>query len=91
MRGWSGDCQAITLYEGRVYVGGHFDVFAGQTRRKFAAVDPLTGALDPRWNPRGDRGVWELTPDAASGRLYAGGEFTTINGQPRSRLARFSG
>lgn len=86
-----GDCQAITFYAGRVYVGGHFDVFSSQSRRKFAAVDPLTGALDPQWNPRGDRGVWELTPDAATGRLYAGGEFTTINGQPRLRFARFSG
>lgn len=86
-----GDCQAITVHDGLVYVGGHYDVLAGQSRRKFAAVHPLTGALDPGWNPRGDRGVWELTPDAATGRLYAGGEFTAINGQPRTKLARFSG
>ena len=86
-----GDCQAITVHDGLVYVGGHYDVLAGQTRRKFAAVHPLTGALDPGWNPRGDRGVWELTPDAATGRLYAGGEFTTIDGQPRMKFARFSG
>ena len=86
-----GDCQAITFYQGRVYVGGHYDVFAGQSRRKFAAVDALTGKLDTQWVPRGDRGVWELTPDAAAGRLYAGGEFTIINGRTRQRFAQFSG
>lgn len=85
-----GDCQTITFFQGRVYVGGHYDVLGGQTRRKFAAVDSLTGALDAQWAPRGDRGAWELTPDPATGRLYAGGEFTTINGQTRQRFARFS-
>ena len=85
-----GDAQAVAVHDGLVYVGGHFDVFGGQSRRKLAAVDPATGALDPRWSPSTDRGVWALTPDAGRGHLYAGGDFTRVNGQPRQGIARFS-
>ena len=60
-------------------------------RVRLAAVDSRRGALDRRWQPEANSDVWELTPDAAGGRLYAGGAFTRISGAPREHFARFSG
>ena len=97
--GWSvkgdGDVQAITLMGGKVYAGGHFIRFAGQSRRYFAAVDASTGALDPNWAPMGSGavgglGVWAYEPDPTSGKLYAGGDFTGIDGASYPYFARFT-
>ena len=86
-----GDAQAITAMDGKVYVGGHFETMGGQSRRFFAAVDGATGALDPDWTPRGQGGgVWEMVPDPARARLYAGGDFTGIGGQAQRGFAQFS-
>lgn len=96
-RAWSrsadGDAQAVAVLGEKVYVGGHFDVFASQTRHSFAAVDAATGALDSQWTPSASPsypGVWALTPDAARIRLYTGGDFTSISGQTHQRFAQFS-
>jgi len=87
-----GDAQTITLLGDKVYVGGHFLVLDGQTRRFFAAADPLTGTLDPLWTPRGSGGgVWALEPDPLLDRMYAGGDFTSINGRSQRGFAQFSG
>ncbi|WP_273844790.1 PQQ-binding-like beta-propeller repeat protein [Rubrobacter calidifluminis] len=85
-----GDCQAVTVFDDEVFVGGHYDHFGGLLRRKFAAIDPVRGAVDPGWAPKADAGVWELTPDFLRGRLYAGGDFTSIGGQPQQGFASFS-
>lgn len=86
-----GDTQAVTVYGNLVYVGGHFDQLGGQSRGKLAAVVPATGALDPQWNPRTDRDVWDLVGDPSRDRLYACGDFTRINGLVRRGITRFSG
>jgi hypothetical protein len=94
-----GNFQAITVTGGKAYMGGHFLKLAGQNRRFFAAADALTGALDPGWTPSGggaklsevpSTGVWDLAPDEARGRLYAGTNFRTVNGQPHAGFVRFS-
>lgn len=86
-----GDAQAVALLDDKVYIGGHFLELGGQTRRYFAAADAATGVLDPLWTPNGRYGgVWALEADAARTRLYAGGDFTQINGQTKQRFARFS-
>lgn len=96
--GTDGDCQAVTTLGGRVYVGGHFTKVGraftkvGRTpRARLAAVDVRRGTLVRGWGPGANSDVWELTPDAASGRLYAGGSFTEVSGEARERFARFSG
>ena len=62
----------IAVSTQRVYVSGGFGRIDGEPRNGVAALDPLTGALDPAWNPgRGGREVLRL---ALSGsRLYLGG------------------
>lgn len=94
-----GDFQAITLMGGKAYIGGHFLKVAGQDRRYFAALNPLTGALDSQWSPSGSGqllssvpspGVWDLVPDESRGRLYAGTNFNRVNGRVRAGFVQFS-
>jgi Bacterial Ig-like domain/Domain of unknown function (DUF5122) beta-propeller len=94
-----GDFQAITVTGGKAYIGGHFLKLGGQERRFFAAADALTGALDSQWTPSGSgvklseptsTGVWDLQPDESRGRLYAGTNFSKVNGQPHAGFVQFS-
>ncbi|MGD8322717.1 MAG: hypothetical protein PVJ02_19865, partial [Gemmatimonadota bacterium] len=74
----------LSLAGGLVYCGGAFDTVAGQSRRGLAAVDALTGALDP-WNPGANATVTNLI--ATGPTVLAGGSFTSIGLQERSHLA----
>ncbi len=71
----------------RLYVGGDFTAFAGNTNvRRLAAVDPLTGVLDPTFVP----GIVNLAVrDLAvvGSNLWLAGEFTRVNNINRTRLA----
>lgn len=98
-----GDPQAITVLDGTVYIGGHFDNVCRSTRTgdrgacldgnvrrvKLAAADEDGGAL-LAWtaNGNGSSGVHAMA--AGAGRFAAGGAFTQINGVNRARLAQFS-
>ena len=86
-----GDCQAVAVLGNRVYVGGHFTSLAGKARIRLAAVGSRRGTLDRTWRPKANSDVWELTADAADGRLYAGGIFTEVSGEVHKRFTRFSG
>jgi len=86
-----------TIYEmvlsgSTLYVSGNFDSIGGQNRAGLAAVETLgsnsasTGAADAQWDP--DPGADTVFALAASGTyLYAGGTFSSIGGQDRSRIA----
>ncbi|MFL6100007.1 MAG: hypothetical protein ACJ71T_08660 [Actinomycetales bacterium] len=86
-----GNSQAVALYGGELYVGGHFNVsFGGQLRRTLAAVDPRTGALDPGFRPSAQStfpGTEALL--ATPFGLVAGGAQLAIDGTAQSRLAIF--
>lgn len=50
-----------------------------------------TGAVDPNWHPSIDGqwgGPWALL--VTGGRLYVGGQFTTVNGVAQDFFARFT-
>jgi hypothetical protein len=49
-----------------------------------AAIDKATGLLTP-WSPEANGPVHAIV--VSGGRVFVGGEFTTINGKPRNRLA----
>ena len=79
--------RALAASGGLLYLGGEFGAVNGEVRSRLARVDGITGELDPNWTPAADGAVrtLELSPDR--GRLYAGGEFTTISGKTRRNLA----
>jgi chitodextrinase len=79
--------RALAVSGTRVYAGGLFRTMAGQIRERLAAVDAGTGALDPVWAPAADAGVRTLAASPDGSRIYAGGDFTTISGQPRRQAA----
>ncbi|MFI5935124.1 PQQ-binding-like beta-propeller repeat protein [Actinoplanes sp. NPDC051494] len=100
-RVFDGDASSIATVGGTVYVGGHFDRACRTekngahgtcsdgsiSRVKLAAISGR-GALTG-WAPQanGVIGVRALT--AGNGLLVAGGDFTSIAGQNRKRLAYF--
>ncbi len=92
-RVWSMDSAG-----GVVYAGGEFgnvtDSGTGSTlsRSNFAAFNGATGALlsDTRFAPHTFNGAIravEVSPDG--GTVYVGGDFSSVDGQSRSRVAAF--
>jgi hypothetical protein len=85
--------EDLAVSNGRLYVGGGFSVLNGVARSSLAALDPVTGAVDPRVDvpftaPRQGRlrvEKLDVTPDGT--RLVAGGTFTRVAGQERHQLA----
>ena len=87
--GFDGNVQAITVSDGEVIAGGHFQNLCDVgtncanpiVRHHIAALDPATGALDATWAPsvNSDLGVFALA-DTSLG-LAAGGDFTNFGGR----------
>lgn len=76
-----------------VYIAGNFTTAAnhsGQTvtRTYLAAEDAATGAL-LQWAPRLNGRVYYLAASPDHRTLYAGGQFTTVNGAAETHLAAF--
>jgi len=81
----------VTTSDGNtVYVGGKFKTIGGQARNNIAAIDQTTG-LVTSWNPDANGNIYVLFyfDSIYGGRLVVGGDFTTIAGQTRNRLAAF--
>jgi Ca2+-binding RTX toxin-like protein len=90
----AGDVQAITVWGDTVYAGGHGTLIGGLIRNRIFAADAATGTILP-WAPNipgggGSLGVWAIDQAPSRNRLYVGGDFTQVTGQPRERFAQFS-
>lgn len=77
--------------DGKIVVGGNFNgtnSIGGSSRNYIARLEP-GGSADPTFNPNANATVNSIAilPD---GKILAGGHFTTMGGQPRTFLARFS-
>ncbi len=81
---------ALAVGDNTVYVGGAFSTIGGNTFNGLAAIniDEVTGigAVDTGWNPGVDDGGIN-TLVVVGNTVYAGGDFTTIGGVTRNRLA----
>ena len=92
----SGAVLAIAVSGTTIYVGGDFNqatnapINGGNTvvRNRFAAIDATTGALLP-FNPQFNNTVRFLIVNGGLGRLYAGGDFTMVNGNMRNLVCSF--
>lgn len=83
----------------KVYVGGEFTRArpAGAApgtqevvRNNLLAYDITTGVLDPTFAPSANAQVRALAASPDGSRVYAGGNFTSVNGSTRNRVAVFS-
>jgi hypothetical protein len=91
-----GVVRALHARGGMLYAGGDFTRIDQQARNHLAAFSLVSRQL-ASWNPDADGTVHALaslvsptTPDASAITIYAGGEFNTIGGLPRARIAAIS-
>ncbi|MCR1784735.1 hypothetical protein KVF89_19485 [Nocardioides carbamazepini] len=75
---------------GRLYVGGSFSRVGGRAIARLAALDQTTGAVDPAFAPQPNNTVRALGTTDDGSRLYAGGSFSTMGGQPRAGAAELT-
>lgn len=74
--------------DGRLLIGGQFTSFNGTNRARIARLN-ANGALDLSFDPgTGADGQVRAIAVQSDGSVLIGGEFNTVNGQPRPALAR---
>jgi len=76
--------EVMVARSNTLYLGGYFSLVNGQPRNGLAAVDGVTGALQP-WDPAPDGVVKSLAVSDTA--IYAGGLFTTNGGLARKNIA----
>jgi outer membrane protein assembly factor BamB len=89
--GQKASVYAVAVAGGKVWIGGQFDLVNGQPRLNFAALSPTTGELDPTVTASVGTGLSHSIRAmlASDSRLYIGGQFPSVNGVTRSKLAAF--
>ena len=73
--------------DGKILAGGLFNganSIGGEMRNRIARLDPTTGLADA-FDPNANFLVFSIAVQA-DGRVLAGGDFTTMDGQPRTTL-----
>jgi len=87
--GADGDVLALGLSAdgGRLYAGGAFSTVGGAARRFLAALDAASGTVDTGFDARAGGTVFAVSPLADGTQVFAGGEFTSVNGVPRHNVA----
>ncbi|GAA1582300.1 hypothetical protein GCM10009804_43530 [Kribbella hippodromi] len=90
--------QGLAVAAGKAYAGGRFTSVrppgaaagTGEVGQAYlAAFDASTGALVSSFNPVLNGQVYAVAASADGSRIFVGGDFTTVNGQTRNRIAAF--
>ena len=86
--------RAVEVSGDRVYVGGSFTAVNGSPRLNLAAVDTASGATDPNLAPVVETAdptvrATVFTILVGDSKVYAGGDFSYVNGRYRGKLAAF--
>ena len=82
--------STTVLADGKVLIAGVFDIVASQNRVALARLD-ASGALDAAFNANLGLNSTVLTTQAlADGRRIIGGNFVSVGGQTRNRVARLN-
>ncbi|OIR06297.1 Two component regulator propeller [mine drainage metagenome] len=92
--GTDGEVKAILrLQDGTFLVGGAFTQVNGTAQPAFARLQ-ASGALDTTFTPAVANGTNKATVDTIAlqpdGKILIGGSFMSVNGSPRSNLARLN-
>jgi Domain of unknown function (DUF5122) beta-propeller len=85
-----GGIRALTLSGSQLIVAGDFSDYGTISRPYLAAYDSVTKALRLDFAPAVDDAVRALDNAADGLAVYAGGDFTTINGVSAQRIAKIS-
>lgn len=91
----SGDVNAIALLpDGKVMVGGNFNVVNGAPRKCIARLN-ADGSLDPEFDPRAGLTLFEIDNIShlavhSDGRIVMAGTFTRFTGVDRLSIARLN-
>jgi signal peptidase I len=84
---------ALDVTNSLLYTAGDFTAVGGTARNYLAAISTASGSPSA-WNPNvasGTQGITSIALDTTNSLLYAGGDFTSVNGgTTRDRLAAFS-
>jgi PKD repeat protein len=72
----------------RIYIGGDFTNFGGQTRNRIAAVNTASNTLVSNFSPNVLYHVHGIA--VSSNTIYVGGNFQGVGNQTRLRLAAFN-
>ncbi len=86
--GTNGAVRAMALSGSQLFVGGDFTVLGSTSRTRAGCVDVTTGVVTS-WNPNANGTVRALHL-SASGFMLVGGQFTSIGGQARNRIAELN-
>lgn len=87
----AGVVNALVVSGSSVFAGGGFGGFlsvGGGGPPRLGKIDAATGTVDTTWAPAPSNTVQALAVSGSD--LFAGGFFTTIGGQGRSRIAKLS-
>lgn len=90
--GANGDVSTIVVQsDGKLLIGGNFTTVNGTNRNRIARLHP-NGSLDSSFNPGTGADGWVRSIALQSdGNVLIGGDFLTINGMVRQRVARLYG
>ena len=81
---------AIQAADGKVIIGGDFTSVDGHPRNHVARLN-TDGSLDLTFDPGvGPNAVVNVVEVQTDGKVVIGGEFTTVGGTPRARVARLN-
>ena len=83
----NGTVYAIAASPTRVYVGGSFDAVKGANRHRLAAIGTSSAAPLAAWHPNANSTVRAIIVSPGGGRVFAGGDFTAVNGKSHPHLA----
>lgn len=72
-----------------LYLAGGFSTVSGAERTLLARVDRESGAIDAAFRPEPNSNTISALNTDSLGRVYVSGNFTTIAGAARRRIARF--
>ncbi|HQW82064.1 MAG: delta-60 repeat domain-containing protein [Rhodanobacteraceae bacterium] len=81
---------ATGLTSQHYYIGGSFTLPSPLVGGRLARMTVSgSGAVDTDWLPNPNGTVYAILVDAVNSKLYVGGSYSMIAGQPRNGLARF--